>query len=129
MAKTKPIGVRFDTEKLDFIKVREKLSSNQQVVDLLMNKYWWEHKIPVPTHKEAPPLALKEDAGISTKQIEKPENGFKSDSEPTYQELMEGMVNIHFMDDKNDYALKIQSAKNLKPKERERLLSSLFYKP
>jgi hypothetical protein len=60
MNKTKPIGVRFDPEKLEFIKSREKLQSNQQVVDLLVNKYWWEHKMPVPTHKEAPPLYLKE---------------------------------------------------------------------
>lgn len=60
MNRTKPIGVRFDPEKLEFIKGREKLESNQQVVDLLVNRYWWEHKIPVVTHKEAPPLHLKE---------------------------------------------------------------------
>lgn len=58
--RTKPVGIRFDPEKLDFIKGREKLKTNQQVVDLLVNKYWWENKIPVPTHKEAPPLHLKE---------------------------------------------------------------------
>ena len=68
MNKTKPIGVRFDPEKLEFIKSREKLQSNQQVVDLLVNKYWWEHKMPVPTHKEAPPLHLKEAAEAQTKQ-------------------------------------------------------------
>lgn len=62
MARTKPIGVRFDPEKLNFIKSKEKLESNQQVVDLLINKYWWEHKMPVPTHKESPPLDLKQAA-------------------------------------------------------------------
>jgi hypothetical protein len=60
MGRTKPIGVRFDPEKLEFIKSSEKLKSNQQVIDLLVNRYWWEHKMPVPTHKEAPPLHLKE---------------------------------------------------------------------
>lgn len=65
MNKTKPIGVRFDPEKLEFIKSREKLKSNQQVVDLLVNKYWWDHKLPIPTHKEAPPLHLKEGISVS----------------------------------------------------------------
>ena len=59
MAKTKPTGVRFDIEKLSFILSREKLTTNQQVIDFLMNKYWWDNKIPVVTHKEAPPLSLK----------------------------------------------------------------------
>jgi len=68
MARTNPIGVRFDPDKLDFIKKREKLESNQQVVDLLINRYWWEHKIPVPTHKESPPLDLKQATIQSTQQ-------------------------------------------------------------
>jgi len=59
--RTNPIGVRFDIEKLAFIKQREKLESNQQVVDLLVNKYWWEWKMPIPTHKEVPPDNLKEE--------------------------------------------------------------------
>jgi hypothetical protein len=59
--RTNPVGVRFDPEKLEFIKIREKLKTNQQVVDLLINKYWWENKVAVPTHKEAPPLRLRED--------------------------------------------------------------------
>ena len=59
MNRTKPIGVRFDPEKLEFVKGREKLTSNQQVVDLLMNRYWWENKMPHVTAKEAPPLTLK----------------------------------------------------------------------
>ena len=57
--KSKPTGVRFDLEKIEFIKNREKLKSNQQVVDFLMNKYWWEVKVAVPTYKEVPPLNLK----------------------------------------------------------------------
>lgn len=64
MARTKPIGVRFDPDKLEFVKGREKLSSNQQVVDLLINKYWWEHKMPHVTAKEAPPLTLKSETAV-----------------------------------------------------------------
>jgi len=48
--------------------------------------------------------------------------------EPTFKELMNGMANIHFADDKNDYALKIQTNKSITEKERQILLSSLFYK-
>jgi len=71
MNKTSPIGVRFDPEKLDFIKKKESLKSYQQVVDFLVNKYWWDHKVPVPTHKEAPPLHLKEQEAITTREQEK----------------------------------------------------------
>ena len=52
--KSKPTGVRFDLEKVDFIKAKEKLNTYQKVVDFLLNKYWWEHKIAKPTHKEVP---------------------------------------------------------------------------
>jgi hypothetical protein len=71
--RTNPIGVRFDPEKLEFVKSREKLTTNQQVVDLLMNRYWWENKMPIPTHKEAPPLHLKEVTVVPyAKEIEEP---------------------------------------------------------
>ena len=62
--KTNPVGVRFDIDKLGFIKEREKLVTNQQVIDFLMNKYWWENKVAAPSHKEAPPLHLKEETGF-----------------------------------------------------------------
>ena len=60
--RTDPSSVRFDKEKLDFIMKKEKLTSKQQVIDLLVNKYWWEFKIPVPSHKESPPLTLKQNS-------------------------------------------------------------------
>lgn len=53
--KSKPTGVRFDIEKSDFVKGREKLNTFQKVVDFLLNKYWWDHKIAKPSHKEVPP--------------------------------------------------------------------------
>ncbi len=59
--KTSPFGCRFDIEKLDFIQKRERLESYQKVVDFLLNKYWWEHKVATVTAKEAPPLSLKND--------------------------------------------------------------------
>lgn len=39
MAKSKPIGVRFDLEKLDIIQKEQKLTSVQQVVNYLINNY------------------------------------------------------------------------------------------
>jgi hypothetical protein len=59
--RTDPSSVRFDIDKLEFIKKREKLTSSQQVIDFLMNDYWWKWKVPIPTHKEAQPIHLKED--------------------------------------------------------------------
>jgi hypothetical protein len=57
--KSEPVGIRFDEEKLKFIKSREKLETNQRVVDFILNKYWWENKLPHVTAKEAPPLDMK----------------------------------------------------------------------
>ena len=39
MAKSKPIGVRFDLEKLDMIQKEQNLTSVQQVVNYLMDNY------------------------------------------------------------------------------------------
>lgn len=55
--KSKPSGIRFDLEQLEFIQKREsKLNTKQKVVDFLLNKYWWEQKIDAkPNHKGLPP--------------------------------------------------------------------------
>jgi hypothetical protein len=39
MAKSKPIGVRFDLDKLDIIQKEQNLTSVQQVVNYLMDNY------------------------------------------------------------------------------------------
>ena len=39
MAKSKPIGVRFDLDKLDMIQKEQNLTSVQQVVNYLMENY------------------------------------------------------------------------------------------
>lgn len=57
--KTTPTGIRFDIDKLAFVQKRENVPTKQKVVDFLLNKYWWENKIPTVTAKEAPPLSLK----------------------------------------------------------------------
>ena len=77
--KSKPTGVRFDLEKSEFVKKREKLNTFQKVVDFLLNKYWWENRMPVPTHKEAPPLALKQEmVQEQPKQVTPPPKAFKT---------------------------------------------------
>lgn len=63
--KSNPIGIRFDLEKLNFVRVREKLGSNQKVVDYLLNDYWWRHKDAVVSAKESPPLYLKKEEFVS----------------------------------------------------------------
>ncbi len=42
-----PSSVRFDSEKMDFIKNKEGLNSVQKVFTFLLDRYWWEHKITV----------------------------------------------------------------------------------
>lgn len=54
--KSNPTGIRFDKEQLEFIQKKEpKLTTKQKVVDWLLNKFWWEYKVAVPSHKGLPP--------------------------------------------------------------------------
>lgn len=58
--KTTPSGIRFDKEQLEFIQKKEvKLTTKQKVVDFLLNKFWWEHKVAIPSHKGLPPIENK----------------------------------------------------------------------
>lgn len=66
--KTTPTSIRFDIEKLALVKERERLVTGQQVVDFLLNKYWWDNKLPNPTWKESPPLELREASLITPDQ-------------------------------------------------------------
>jgi len=58
--KGSPTSIRFDNEKVEFVKQREKLKSGQQVVDFLLNKYWWECKVHKPTYRDVPPIKIEE---------------------------------------------------------------------
>jgi len=40
MNKSKPISVRYEEDKLNFVKSRAKLKTVQNVFDFLLNKYW-----------------------------------------------------------------------------------------
>ena len=74
MAKTNPIGVRFDEEILELIKKEQKLSSPQKVVNYLMENYG---KLkPLPSNlddikKDEPIVAKKKDAPKSPKNDKK----------------------------------------------------------
>jgi hypothetical protein len=53
MGRTKPASIRFDPEKLELIKRKEKLTSAQKVVDFLLDAYWWNQKLVLaPAMKE-----------------------------------------------------------------------------
>ncbi len=54
--KTTPSGIRFDKEQLEFVQKKEpKLTTKQKVVDFLLNKFWWDNKVAIPSHKGLPP--------------------------------------------------------------------------
>lgn len=53
MGRTKPVSIRFDPEKLTLVKQRESLASAQKAVDLLMDVYYWQHKLN-PATKNGP---------------------------------------------------------------------------
>ena len=61
MAKSNPIGVRFDLEKLDMIQKEQKLTSVQQVVNYLMDNYGRNASKSEDVHKNVQiPVQIKE---------------------------------------------------------------------
>lgn len=61
--KTKPTGIRFDLEQLEFIKSKnENLTTPQQVVNFLLHSYWTEHKILPIFFRNKPYVEQKEEA-------------------------------------------------------------------
>jgi len=61
MAKSNPIGVRFDLEKLNMIQKEQKLTSVQQVVNYLMDNYGKSAPKSEDVHKNVQiPVQVKE---------------------------------------------------------------------
>lgn len=55
MAKTNPTSIRFDTEKLEFVKNKEGLTTPQKVVDFFLDGYWWRNKLNTGQPSISPP--------------------------------------------------------------------------
>lgn len=47
MKRTGPASIRFDPEKLELVKRKEKLKTAQKVVDFLMDVYYWNNRLIV----------------------------------------------------------------------------------
>lgn len=79
MAKSKPIGVRFDLYKLDMIQKEQNLTSVQQVVNYLMDNYGEKEIKNMPIHEgNSPNYAFKHGFGtITTKTQKTPPEGLK----------------------------------------------------
>lgn len=58
MAKSKPIGVRFDLDKLEIIQKEQNLTSVQQVVNYLMNNYGEKEVKRGAPFKNMPPYEI-----------------------------------------------------------------------
>jgi hypothetical protein len=82
MAKSKPIGVRFDLDKLDMIQKEQNLTSAQAVVNYLMDNY-----TPKEPNKRGAPYK-----DMPTFDISKPNLAFKHG---------DGMVNKNYEKDPN----------------------------
>ena len=59
MAKSKPIGVRFDLDKLDMIQKEQNLTSVQQVVNYLMDNYGEKEVKRGAPFKNMPPYQIE----------------------------------------------------------------------
>lgn len=118
--KTNPTGIRFDLEKVAFIKQREKLSSNQQVVDFLLNSYWWQWKIPIPTAKESPPLALK----TETQRLPQPELIMPQKALKSFEQYREAKRECETIEQWEALKSEIEEASNLSFKQKQLLKST-----
>ena len=83
--RTSPTGIRFDIEKLSFISKTENLETKQQVVDFLMENYWWtkksEDKLLSSPIKHTP-LSKKEVVEHEIKPKEQQKSNFTIDTRP-----------------------------------------------
>ncbi len=46
MAKSPNTSIRYDIEKVDLVKSNENIDTIQKVFNFLLDKYWWEKKLP-----------------------------------------------------------------------------------
>lgn len=53
--KSKQTSIRFDPDKLELVKKKEKLKTTQKVVDFLIDAYYWKHKFHITTLAEKVP--------------------------------------------------------------------------
>lgn len=62
MKKTSPKSIRFRQDYFDKVKEIEKLETGQQVVDFLLEKYWWETQFP--NKQWSPPPNIAHEMGL-----------------------------------------------------------------
>jgi hypothetical protein len=83
MAKSKPIGVRFDLDKLDMIQKEQNLTSVQQVVNFLMDNYGSNEVKRGAPFKNMPPYDVKgSNLADNTKVIQVPAKEKEAKNEP-----------------------------------------------
>ena len=73
MAKTNPIGVRFDEEILELIKKEQKLSSPQKVVNYLLENYGKSKPLPSKSEdlKKDDPIVVKKKEAVKSPKNDK----------------------------------------------------------
>lgn len=121
--KSKVYSVRFDNEKLSFLQSMVKeLVSGQQIVDYLLNKYWWDNKVPFVSAKEAPPLRLKEET-VTPKSIidiwDKPKQ------QPTFKSVADYSAEKKELETEEDYNKWLAALKadpNISSKQKDLLI-------
>lgn len=131
--KTTPSGIRFDKEQLEFVQGREKkLTTKQKVVDFLLNKFWWENKVEVPSHKGLPPSSFKGESYESrvTPITDEPLSFESMEQEfehglPSYEQLEVRVSKAVFADDKQDLITEISRYTHLDKKEQQKLIDHL----
>lgn len=120
MAKTKPIGVRFDEEILEKIKTEQKLTSPQKVLNYLMENY---HNCVLNTEKGI--TVINPSNGLILQDFPNPEKPVTS--KPVYQYPLEEKDCTRKIDN-SEIQKQINAIRSEKiPKERDTLIGRLVW--
>lgn len=82
MSKTKPYSIRFDTDKLEFAKTKYKIVKEQQLVDYMLEKLFWESKVG-----RNPIVEIAQQAAESKKQESQQANTEPTPLPPTFDRV------------------------------------------
>jgi len=115
MAKTKPMGVRFEIEQLNYIKTREKLKSNQSVVSFLLQAYWdvW--------HVKPNPFQVDRGSGQEQAVMNPKEHLESKPLVRSFDYWFKQIKDLELPDDCNDWSAKVQVCPDLTPLEKKTL--------
>lgn len=114
MKKNNPTGVRFNEDKLAFVMEREKLTSPQQVVNFLLDAYWWKNKVNTGQSEELAPTNTETVTGAPKSKIKR-----------SYDWYVSAITDLQFEAEYRNMSDLIRADEALTTKQKETLLLAM----